>query len=255
MVPPPSRRNILRTSSLALVGGFTGCSGVFNATDDADNDTTDDTNPALPYTAADEPETFTNGAFEIENVGPEPVRATLSISHGGTTFFERTRDIPVNEVWDRNDVTATAGTYTVIVDVADGGRTEYDWRVPPEDGYPRLHGRIPASGTPVVGCGGSDTIDTQMKNETSSEQTVALSLLRDGETVTTESATLAPREADERELPIPIGDFYTLVATTDAGEASTEVVECYCYNQVQGKTNVVVTGSGPSVKSKVLVCD
>jgi hypothetical protein len=208
---------------------------------------------ALPYAVPGNEETFTAGSGSVRNDAGEPVTVTVTIAHDGTTFFECTRDLGANQTASLGDLTETAGEYSVTVDVADGGRTEYDWRIPPEYNWPKLSVVVPASGDPLAGCGAAGSIDVTVSNPAGNQRTATLALLRDGTAVTRRQVSVAGGEESSVALDTPIGDIYTLRAEAGAGTTTAEVADCYCYSE--HRTTVALGDDGPAIDSIRRVCD
>jgi hypothetical protein len=209
--------------------------------------------PELPYAVSGNEETFQSGSGAVVNDSGDPATVTVSIAHDGSAFFECTHDLGAQQTLDIGALTATAGEYAVTVEVADGGRTEYDWRIPPGYNWPTLRVVVPESGDPLAGCGTAGSIDTTVSNPAEDQQSVTLALLRGGEVVTEREVSVAGSGETAVALDTPIGDIYTLRATTDSGEATAEVADCYCYTQ--HRTAVTLDSEGPEIESTQRVCD
>ena len=207
----------------------------------------------VPYAVPGNEETFTTGSGELWNESGDAVTVTVSVAHDGTTFFECTRDLAANQTASLGDLTETAGEYTVTVAVADGGRTTQDWRIPPEHNWPRLRVVVPSSGDPLVGCGAAGSVDATVSNPSDEQRSATLALLRDGTQVAQQTVSVAGGEESKVALETPIGDIYTLRAETDAGEATAEVADCYCY--AEHRTTVALDGGGPTIDSVRRICE
>jgi len=207
----------------------------------------------LPYAVPGNEETFTPGSGSVVNDSGDAVTVTVSVAHEDTTFFECTRTLDANQSASLGDLTETAGEYAVTVAVEGGGRTTRDWRIPPEDNWPRLRVVLSESGDPLVGCGAGGSVDATISNDGGESQSVQLVLRRDGTRITDETATVAAGEESTVALDVPIGGVYTLHATTDAGESTTEVVYCYCYGD--RRLTVTLYGGGVVLDSERLVCE
>lgn len=207
----------------------------------------------LPYSAPDERETVSPSSATLRNESGQAITVELSIAHSGETFVSCTQALEPRQRVDIEPLTATAGVYTVTVDVSGGGQTIYDWRIPDDHNWPSLSVTVPRDSDPVVGCGTGGDIRVSIENTTSRSQTTALSLRRDGKRVATDTVDAAAETTTETSLSTPVGDFYTLVAATNGGETRTEVVECSCYRT--GKVIVALDGSGPEVDGALVVCD
>jgi len=206
----------------------------------------------LPYAVPDAAETFTTGGAYVDNESGETRTVTLSLAHDGETFFSCTQALGPRQSVSIDDLVATAGTYTVTVDVADGGRTTTEWRVPEQNNYPSLRVEL-GNGDPLVGCGSGGDVRVSVENATDGDRTATLTLRRDGETVAEESVDVAAGESPEAALSTPIGDFYTLVASSDGATAEEEIVHCYCYTSDQ--TTVTLGESGVSIESTTIACE
>lgn len=207
----------------------------------------------LPYSVPGAESTFGHGTLTVTNERDGVVRPTVAIAHDGEQFFECTMDIDPNESVTVEGLTDTAGTFTVTVDLDDGGRTSYEWRVPPENNYPTLRVSFPEGGGTLVGCGGpGGDVPVTVRNPGSEARSVALRLRRDGDPVASRTVEVAAGDERTVDLPIPIGDFYTLVATTDAGTERETVVSCYCY---PGRPTVTLGGEAPRIEAVTYACD
>jgi hypothetical protein len=207
----------------------------------------------LPYAAPGAEETFQASTLSLNNDAGERRRVSLSLTHDGERFLDCTYDLGPAQGISLDAVTETAGTYGVTVDVAGGGRTAYDWRIPAGHNWPRLVATVPETGDPLVGCGTAESVDVTVENDAGTTREPTLSLARDGETVAERSVTLDPGASRAVELAIPVGDFYTLSVGTDAGTATGEVVQCYCY--ADRPTTVTLAEDGPAVETQLLVCE
>lgn len=207
---------------------------------------------SLPYAAPDAPETYEAGGATLRNESGEPVTVTFSVADGSEQFFECTYEMSANRTITVDPLTATAGEYTVTVDVEGRGRTVYDWRIPPDHNWPELLVTVPAEGDPVVGCGQGGVVPVSVENATGSSATATLGLRRDGETVATASVDLAAGASASRDLSTPVGDVYELVVDAPGGTARADVPQCYCYTAYE--TTVTLAGDGPAVDTDVRVC-
>lgn len=207
----------------------------------------------LPYAAPDAEETFSPSSATVRNESGQAVTVELSVAHDDETFFSCVQALDARQSVDIDQLTTTAGTYTVTVDVSSGGQTVYDWRVPEDHNWPGLSVTIPRAGDPVVGCGSGGDIAVAVENTTDAARTTTLSLRRDGEEVATDTVEVAANATADASLSTPVGDFYTLVATTASGEAQKEVVNCSCYGTWE--TIVTLDGSGPQIDASLAVCD
>lgn len=207
----------------------------------------------LPYTVSGNEQTHSESNAELRNDSGRAVEVNLSIAHDKTEFFDCTYDLDANQSVSLNGLTATAGEYTVVVDIEGGGRTEYDWRIPPEYAWPRLLVVLPANGDPLAGCGEGSDHNIGVRNQTSDRRDVTLTLARDGEHVVQQTTSVEANAETTVTLSTPIGGFYVLSAETDAGSDEAEHVDCYCYSQY--RTTVTLDGESPNVESRQQVCD
>ena len=214
--------------------------------------TGDGATTTLPYSIPDAPETHSHGRAELANESGEPVTVTLAVAHDSLTFLECTYELDADQTVDIEDLTATAGAYTVDVDVDAGGRTVSRWRVPPDHAWPLLSVIVPAEGDPLVGCGAARDVAVALENITDTSVAATVTLVRNGETVRERSVDLAARGSTDVALATPIGDRYTLVATADTGTAHAELVRCYCYTAAG--TTVTFDGDGPRIDTGVRRC-
>ncbi|MFC7132783.1 MULTISPECIES: hypothetical protein [Salinibaculum] len=214
---------------------------------------TDCSTADLPYAIPDAEETFSTSGATISNESGEAADVTLALAHDGEVFFDCTTTLSARQSLSLDGVTATAGEYTVTVDVGDGGRTEYDWRIPEAHNWPSLTVTIPRNGDPVVGCGPDGEVPVTVENPTDSDRAATLRLCRDGETVAESSVTLTGGATTDVQLPHPVGDFYTLDVTAGGTTVSEEVVYCSCYSEFE--TTVTLGGSEPTIESTKAVCD
>lgn len=239
---PPSRRSVLGALSLTAGSGFAGCSSLSNG-DDSTNAR------GLPYSVSGAEKTFTTGSATIINETDQSVSLSLTISHEETTFFERSYHLNAGGDISVEDLTATAGEFSVSVDVENGKSTEYLWRVPERNGYPVLRILVLDGEQLLVGCGKGGRIEVTVANETQHTQTTTVRLLRDDEVVTEQSVRVTAGATTDVSLGTPIGDFYTL--TTNAGGHAT-VADCYCYEQF--RTTVTLTDDTPDIESTLKAC-
>lgn len=207
----------------------------------------------LPYAVPDAGETFSPSSASVQNESGQTVTVDLSVAHDGETFFSCTQPLDAGQSVSIDQLTTTAGTYTVTVDASSGGQTVYDWRIPEDHNWPALSMTITGTGDPVVGCGSGGDIAVAVENTTDATRTTTLSLRRDGEEVATDTVEAAANTTAETSLSTPVGDFYTLVATTDSGETQEEVVNCSCYGV--SDTTVTLDGSNPQIDASLAVCD
>lgn len=207
----------------------------------------------LPYRVSGNEETWSASTGAVWNESGAPVTVSLAVSHDGTTFFECTFDLDANQTVELGELTKTAGEYDVAVDVDGGGGTEYDWRIPADYSWPELLVVVPSSRDPIAGCGRGGSIEVTVANPTDQPGTAALSLLRDGESVSEREVTVDAGAETTVSLDTPIGDFYTLQAETDTGSGEAEVADCYCYSQYE--TTVTLGSQGPEVESTQRICD
>ncbi len=205
----------------------------------------------LPFAVPDAEETFSTGNAQIENESGDTRTVTLTLAHSGEEFFSCTQTVDASQTVTIGDVIATAGTYTVTVDVADGGRTVSEWRVPEGDNYPALLVSLREEG-PLVGCGSGGDVSVTVENPTDTDRTATLSLRRDGETVDETALDVAAADSTETTLSTPIGDFYTLVVESDGREATADVTTCFCY--ATGSTTVTLAESDIGTESLTMVC-
>lgn len=208
----------------------------------------------LPYSVRGAESTFEHGTLTVTNERDGVVRPTVAIGHDGERFFECTMEVDPDESVTVEGLTDTAGAFTVTVDLDDGGRTSYEWRVPPENNYPTLRVVFPEGGGTLVGCGGpGGDVPVQVRNPGDAARSVDLRLDRDGDPVATRTVEVTAADARTVDLSIPIGDVYTLVATTDAGTERAVVASCYCYGT--GKPTVTLDEGGPRIETTTVVCD
>lgn len=262
MTPPPSRRTVLRACGLALGNAFAGCASQLNGGGQISGETTTAQTPttthpcaknaALPYTIPGAEDTYQPSTVRMHNRSGREVTLTLTLTHEQTTFFKCTRTFNGGQKISIEEVTKSAGDYTVRTSIADAGSTESNWYIPPGNNYPQLFVSIPASGDPLVGCSESDKITLNVENTTDDAQRVALALHRDGQSMTKKSVTVEGNSTRKISLLIPIGDFYTLTATTDAGSKQTEIAECYAYSH---DVTVLLDGGPPEIDSTKVVLE
>lgn len=212
----------------------------------------DGASATLPYSVPGAEETFQPGNLVVEHDGTTARTVGISIGESGTTFFDCSYELESSQTVTVDAVTATAGDYRVVVAVAGGGRRVHTWHVPPADNWPQLFVRVTEGGEPVVGCGGADETRVSVGNPTSADRSVELALRRDGEGVARRDVLVPGNQTTDVGLRIPVGDYYTLDATSGAGTASEEIVECYCFDQV--RTVVTLADDGPSIESTRKVC-
>ncbi|WP_440988847.1 hypothetical protein [Haloarchaeobius baliensis] len=210
------------------------------------------TTTSLPYAIPDASETHTRGRAELANESGEPVTVTLAVAHESLTFFECTYELDADQTVAVEGLTATAGEYTVDVDVVAGGRTVSRWRIPPDHAWPLLSVIVPAEGDPLVGCGAARDVSVALENITDTSVAATVTLVRNGETVSERSVDLAARGSRDLALSTPVGDFYRLVATADTGTAHAELVRCSCYTAAE--TTVTFDGDGPRIDTGVRRC-
>ncbi|MFD1647340.1 hypothetical protein [Haloarchaeobius litoreus] len=210
------------------------------------------TTTSLPYSIPDAPETHTRGRAELANESGDPVTVTLAVAHDSLTFFECTYELDADQTVAVEGLTATAGEYTVDVDVETGGRTVSRWRIPPDYAWPLLSITVPAEGNPLVGCGEGGDVQVAVDNATDSAVAATLALERDGQTVGEQSLDLPAGGSEDIALSTPVGDFYSLVVTADTGTASAAVVRCYCYRSV--RTGVTLDAGRPRIDTGVRRC-
>ncbi|MCU4800763.1 hypothetical protein OB920_10305 [Halobacteria archaeon HArc-gm2] len=211
------------------------------------------TNGDLPFSVPDAEETYQPGTVEIRNDAKSAMTLTVSIAHEETTYFECTADVGGRQFVSNGAVTASAGTYAVTVDVADGGSTEYSWQVPAEYNWPKLFVVVDEDGDPLVGCGGRSETSLVVENPTNESQSVDLTLLRGEDPVDDGSITVEPDSETEHTLSFPIGDFYTLRAATDAGTDAETLAYCDCYEQFS--PTVTLGPDGPQIEPVTYNCE
>lgn len=208
----------------------------------------------LPYSVPSAEATFGDGRLTVTNEYDEQVRPTVAVAHDGARFFECTLELDPDESVTVEGLTDTAGTFTVTVDRPDGDQATDEWRVPAANNYPRLRVVLAGDGGTLVGCstpGGK--VPVTVRNPDDATRTVDLRLRRDDASVASRTVEVAAGATSSVDLPIPIGDFYTLVASTDTGTQRAMVVSCYCY-AVQEPT-VTLDGDVPRIDTPVLVCE
>jgi len=277
---PPSRRDVLGQLGVAVGSGFAGCTSdspgstettertAATAEQSATTGTTNAeptgttveptgtpsrcaTSHDLPYAIPGAEETYQRGSVEIRNESDAERTVTLSIAHDDTTFFECQHTLESGESVSIENVTATAGEYTVVATVEDERSTTAEWHVPTAQNYPMLLVSIRGAGEPVIGCPGDRTVSLSLRNEAESDSTVSLSLRRDDRVVAEKSVQIDTDATVDVSLTVPIGDRYTLEATGDAGRERATIATCRGYET--SNITVVVDSEAIEIDSITLV--
>jgi hypothetical protein len=138
------RRSLLRTS-LATAGLVlaAGCNGLFDGQDGTTPpsrtetpSTRDDTTPTRPYRAPGAPTLDRPRGIRLQNTSPTERFVTLVVRDDETDVFVDSWTVGAGQSVTVPDVVATAGTFQVVVETADGSRGGTSWAV--EEGFAGL---------------------------------------------------------------------------------------------------------------------
>jgi hypothetical protein len=204
-----------------------------------------------PYEVDGAPDIFAPPSVEIRNDSGTDAAVTVAIEYEGNRFFEHTFDATTDREITTPPVVASAATYDVVAETADGGRATYEWEIPREWNWPKLAVLVAEDGSLRVGCDRGGETSVRVENGDDAERELSLSLRRGGTVASETTVRVDPGETTVS-LAVPIGDVYELRAETSEGVDAGEFVACYCWTT---DATVTVTEGTPKVDPSTYVCE